>query len=124
MFEIYIDIKPKPAPRPRFRNNHAYMPVDYQKYLAEIKRQLQLHLPAYLSADIISLQVTFFKNRPINSTSFGDLDNLLKGIMDAMNGIVYKDDAQIITVNAAKKKSTREGIAITIQYLGVSNDDD
>lgn len=31
-----------------------------------------------------------------------DLDNMLKAITDAMNGIVYLDDAQIVTVTVTK----------------------
>lgn len=126
MIELRFNVKPKPAPRPRFRNDngHAYLPVEYQNYIAELRRQLQFQLPAYCSADNISLTVTFFKNRPINSHSFGDLDNLLKGVMDAMNGIVYKDDAQIITVTASKVQSKEEFIHIIINYLGVNNEHD
>ena len=31
-----------------------------------------------------------------------DLDNVLKAITDAMNGIVYEDDAQIVRITTAK----------------------
>lgn len=34
-----------------------------------------------------------------------DLDNVLKAIADAMNGIVYDDDAQIVTVTVVKQYS-------------------
>ena len=31
-----------------------------------------------------------------------DLDNLVKGILDAMNGFIYLDDKQIVTITASK----------------------
>lgn len=32
----------------------------------------------------------------------GDLDNLLKSVLDAGNGVIWKDDAQIISLKASK----------------------
>ena len=126
MIELRFNIKPKPAPRPRFRNDngHAYLPAEYQQYIAELRRQLQFQFPAYCLADNISLTVTFFKNRPINCHNFGDLDNLLKAIMDAMNGIVYQDDAQVVTITASKIRSKEEFIHIIIRCLEDNNGHD
>lgn len=39
-------------------------------------------------------------------TTRPDLDNMAKTYLDAMNGIVYKDDSQIIELNVKKKYST------------------
>lgn len=35
-------------------------------------------------------------------TTRPDLDNLWKGVADALNGIVYKDDSQIVAVTCRK----------------------
>lgn len=49
-----------------------------------------------------------------------DLDNYEKAVMDAMNGLLYKDDAQVVT-KAAKKSFTDsracEGVTIMIREL-------
>lgn len=38
-----------------------------------------------------------------------DLDNLIKLVLDAMNGIVYVDDAQIVTLEAKKYYAGERG---------------
>lgn len=45
-----------------------------------------------------------------------DLDNIIKQL-DALNGIVYKDDSQIAALMAAKIYSNEPRITITIQEL-------
>jgi len=34
-----------------------------------------------------------------------DVDNLLKFILDALSGILYRDDRQIVSVRAVKRRS-------------------
>ncbi|WP_077325749.1 RusA family crossover junction endodeoxyribonuclease [Virgibacillus siamensis] len=38
----------------------------------------------------------------IRPTVKPDIDNLSKGILDSLNGIIYKDDSQIVELNATK----------------------
>lgn len=44
-----------------------------------------------------------------------DLDNLVKLLMDAMNGVVYVDDKQVTTVVASKRYGTKPRIEITVE---------
>lgn len=51
-----------------------------------------------------------------------DLDNLLKTVCDAFNGIVYHDDAQIVTISAAKVYGPEPVTIITVKsYYGGVN---
>jgi len=43
-----------------------------------------------------------------------DADNLAKAALDSMNGIVYKDDAQIVVLRVEKKYSMVPCILITV----------
>lgn len=43
-----------------------------------------------------------------------DVDNLAKSVIDAMNGIVYKDDGQVVKLNATKEYSMYPRIEIAI----------
>lgn len=43
-----------------------------------------------------------------------DIDNIAKGVLDAMNGIVYKDDVQVIRLSLRKVYSTEPGIYIVV----------
>lgn len=44
-----------------------------------------------------------------------DIDNIVKVIADALNGVAYKDDTQIVFVAAKKTYSAEEGLDVTIE---------
>lgn len=44
-----------------------------------------------------------------------DADNILKAISDALNGICYKDDAQIVNIHLSKVYATVPGVDICIK---------
>ena len=43
-----------------------------------------------------------------------DLDNLNKSVMDALNGIVYRDDCQVVTLNSKKVYAETPGVDICV----------
>ena len=45
----------------------------------------------------IKISVTVSRNLKPSSRNFGDADNHLKAVLDALNGICYVDDAQVTT---------------------------
>ena len=44
---------------------------------------------------------TVVRQRP-TSRFDGDIDKHVRAVLDAMTGIIYKDDSQVVEVNAAK----------------------
>jgi Holliday junction resolvase RusA-like endonuclease len=48
-------------------------------------------------------------------TSRPDLDNLIKTVLDALNGIAYTDDKQIVRLGATKAYGTDPKILISIR---------
>ena len=51
----------------------------------------------------IKLHADFFKRRKNpHGKGWGDLDNFLKAVLDALNGIAYVDDVQVIQLSATK----------------------
>jgi Holliday junction resolvase RusA-like endonuclease len=54
---------------------------------------------------------------PMNHTGRPDIDNLLKFVMDALNGVFYKDDSQICQVFTLKQYNTRPGTLVEIVEL-------
>lgn len=46
-----------------------------------------------------------------------DLDNIIKAIADSLNGIAYKDDAQIVEIESKKFYSEAPRVEVTIQDL-------
>lgn len=51
-------------------------------------------------------------------TTKPDVDNYVKFYLDVLNGIAYKDDAQIVKILAEKKYSDKQGIEIKITKPG------
>lgn len=47
-------------------------------------------------------------------------DKLLRGLLDALTGIAYKDDSQVIDISAEKVYSKCDGADIEIYWLGAS----
>ena len=119
MVKITVNITPKPAPRPRVNQyGVVYMPKDYKEYITEIQHQANKYLLNYVSNELLVMDVVFRKNANPRHKRFGDADNLLKGIMDALIGYAYFDDAQIIKCTVSKVQSSDEGIDIKLSTIG------
>jgi Holliday junction resolvase RusA-like endonuclease len=41
-----------------------------------------------------------------------DLDNVVKAVLDGMNGIAFKDDAQVCSMTAAKRYAATAGVEV------------
>ena len=44
-----------------------------------------------------------------------DLDNVAKIVCDALNGVAYKDDAQVVKLTVHKRYSERPEVAVEIE---------
>ncbi len=104
---LVIPGKPVPASRPRITKGHAYYPPKYQSWLEaatwEVKRQRSetitgpVKLTVRFFIDRVEVEVTPGKHRP--SKLWGDLDNLIVGVMNACQaGGLLADDRQVTEV--------------------------
>ena len=52
----------------------------------------------------VRIRAHFSRRKPkrITSRLWGDVDNHLKSVLDALNGICYEDDAQVVEVTGTK----------------------
>ena len=114
--KMTIDIEPKPAPRPRF-GKCAYMPAEYQKYKEMIGALVKSKVQGTPLTDNLKLQITFRRKYRADSRRFGDIDNLVKGVLDSCNGILFKDDSQVVSLMATKIQSASVGIDIEFEVL-------
>ena len=46
-----------------------------------------------------------------------DVDNLVKAVKDALKGLLYQDDAQIIHLEASKAYGPEPGVTIALEAL-------
>lgn len=44
-----------------------------------------------------------------------DIDNVAKAIFDAINGVVWIDDVQVVTLYAEKRYSDRPGVTVRVR---------
>ena len=51
-------------------------------------------------------------------TSKPDIDNVAKAILDACNGVVFRDDAQVVMLAATKAFSDEPGVRVVIRECG------
>ena len=65
------------------------------------------------------LSAEFYRLKPKDpqSRNYGDLDNHLKAVKDAMNGICYKDDSQIVRYGHTGKNHGEPRIDIELEEI-------
>ena len=44
-----------------------------------------------------------------------DIDNLAKSVLDGMNGVVFKDDSQIVSLHCTKVFSSESGVEVMVK---------
>ena len=111
--------------RPRFfrRGNFVgtFDPKKSRSWKDTIISQVVEQHPEY-HAEAITMSLVFLMPRPKSlpkkvkhHTKRPDLDNLIKAVKDALHGICFKDDSQVISLVAEKRYAEGEtGILITI----------
>ena len=94
------------------------MPKEYTAWKTDVAKELSEKREHFYDG-AIRVELDFCLIRPKSSkreypTVKPDLDNYIKSVLDAMNGIILKDDSQIVSIEASKKYTSIEGIAIRI----------
>ena len=122
--------------RPRVtRSGHAYTPkktADYERRVKICVMQLMAVQRLRPTTEAVRLDVQAFfpipvswtkakKEKALNGdlkhTTKPDFDNVEKAIQDAMNGIVYKDDSQIVLVAGSKEYASEPRVEVTVETV-------
>ena len=126
---VRIVIKTEPTAKGRaktsYRNGRVwtYTPRKTQEAENVIKERLTRHLadkfpahvPVKLTAVFYRTKSKYLKRSEILPVRKPDLDNLLKLLLDSMNGLLVSDDAQITTIKVSKRWTTEEHPFIRIK---------
>lgn len=56
------------------------------------------------------------KGAPVLHVYTPDTDNLAKFVMDALNGVYYKDDAQVYALEVLKRYGEEDSIRVQLDY--------
>ena len=112
-------MEPIAKARPRLGKHGVFTPTRTRKAEAFLK----LHFNKYSPSDKpCSVDITFgctHKNKGLwgkPKSSRPDIDNLIKTVLDSMNGTLVKDDSQIYTITSRKIYSEVGRIEITLTF--------
>jgi Holliday junction resolvase RusA-like endonuclease len=135
MVQFTIDAPPVPKGRPKFSKIGGFVRTytprktsDYETIVRETAQQamgqtelLETPVGVYLYIRL-PIPQSYSKKRkeaclsgqekPIKKP---DIDNLAKSILDGMNGIVWKDDSQIVSLHITKVYASGSGVDVFIK---------
>ncbi|MCI5969153.1 RusA family crossover junction endodeoxyribonuclease, partial [Helicobacter sp.] len=100
--------------------NHYWLGSGYHRYISksgiEFKRALALSAKAskvIITKKQVRLSIIWHKKDKRRR----DIDNILKPILDALNGIAYYDDSQVTELFVKRQQGAQECLEITIKQL-------
>jgi len=112
-FTVYVAPVAKARPRVSMRHGRAfaYTPkksADYERLIAKQCPMAPIEGPLALNLQFgIPIPASWSKRKKadalsgvIRPTSRPDIDNYVKAVMDAVNGLAYHDDAQVVSLFA------------------------
>lgn len=72
---------------------------------------------AFFSGEL-KVELHIFRNFSRKSHAwFGDIDNLVKSIFDALKGVLWIDDRQVVDLHVTKNLSTTPRVELTIEEV-------
>ncbi|PAD31450.1 RusA family crossover junction endodeoxyribonuclease [Paenibacillus sp. 7523-1] len=107
-----------------------YDPKKSKDYKDYVRLAAAKHAPATLLEGPLGMVLTVYRSIPksfskkkaalaengeIRPVSKPDVDNYLKGVKDALKGVIWKDDSQVVEVFAQKRYSIRPRIEVKIK---------
>lgn len=133
-FEVPGDAQAQARPRATSVGGRVrmYDPAKSRNYKQYVQQIAQPYMPVDPITGPIEMRVTVYRKllksfskakrqQAIDGVllpiSKPDADNLAKTFMDALNGIAYKDDSQIVTLIAEKRYAEEPYVFIEIQTI-------
>lgn len=92
--------------RPRVVNGHAYTPErtrTHENKIVMLARNAMILSGEEPFTGLVSISIWFYLP---NHRSEPDIDNLIKAVLDGLNGVAYTDDKQVVAVHAYKHFNT------------------
>lgn len=113
--KLVLPVEPKPQARPRFGGGHAYEPSAIRTYKTAVGFAARSAMAGVepMTAPI-AVVVKCYRNFKPASRRYGDADNLLKAVLDALNRVVWRDDAQVVRATVEKLQSPTPRLEIEI----------
>ena len=103
--------KPQPKQRPRFYRGRCYTPAATREYEKLVAATATASGVKIIETGPVEFRLSVF----MPNARRVDLDNIIKSVTDALNGICYTDDHQIVAITAWKaidRENPRAEVAI------------
>lgn len=133
--EVVFEVpgEPRGKGRPRFsKTGHTYTDSETRAYESKIVAYYRKQLGAFRWPDsaFISVEITAYYPIPKSATKAAtaamragqtlpsrkpDIDNVMKVVLDALNGVAYKDDSRVVRVEAQKVYSDMPRLKIRMR---------
>ena len=131
MVVFTIKGEPKGKGRPRFtKNGHVYTPEETKKYEnlvawayksaqgEKFTSPVRVTIKAYFKPPKKSKKVVEdMLNGKILPTKKPDADNIVKIILDGLNGVAWVDDTQVVDVMITKRYATEPMVAVIVDGM-------
>ena len=123
--------QPKGKGRPKFtKNGHVYTPESTRIYEEEIKLRYKEKFKNEMLDGNIAVEV-FINKKPDSYLGIRkynkllgkycnikpDTDNVVKAVLDALNGVAYADDKNVVEIYAVKKYASESSLVIRLYEL-------
>ena len=123
MTHIKFEIPPRPKGRPRFAKGNVYTPKltsDYEYTIAQeyLLKGFKKHLGAISVFITFNYRIAQSRVKKLRHgdicTEKADIDNLVKAILDGLNGVAFLDDKQVYKIVAEKKWADSNSVDVMI----------
>ena len=127
--------KPQGKARPRFCRGHAVTPQKTREYeaAAALLYRRAARGESFMNGEALRICVYAYYPIPAKAKIADtaemqrgdllplkkpDIDNVVKIILDALNGVAYRDDTQVAELHAAKHYSVDPRVIVTLETIG------
>ena len=136
MIEFEVTGEPVAQRRPRFnsKTKTAHDPLKSRNYKKLVSMYARRSKPPDLLNGPLTVQIDVFKKPPksiaavkknqtalqnetLRPTTKPDVDNYAKGVKDACNGIVWKDDSQVVELFVRKFYSLNPRVVVKVREI-------
>ncbi len=126
IFLLFIRGTPKPQPRPRIARGRAYNPPTADSWRLCVSRAGKRSGQSFTGPVRVSITFNFVRppshflrgdlraTAPRYPARVGDIDNLIKSTLDALNGVLWYDDEQVVDIRAARVYAASAGAKLAV----------
>lgn len=123
--------RPRGKGRPRFGNGRTYTDKQTLEYERLIATRAAEAMPCAAVETPVSVRIVVYKGIPASWSKTRrqrammggeipgkpDLDNVAKAVLDALNGVAYVDDVQVVKLAVSKHYSNEPRIEVSVREM-------